>query len=880
MTAGRDRSERFYRALLRVYPARFRELYGTDALELFRDRLTDARDRGAGAVAWLWLRTLPNVLFHGLMERLVSLGSGGDRSPVFGTAVRRLVRAPGLSATIVLTLGLGIGANVALFSVLRGVLLEPLPFPESDRLVHLWESNPGVDDQLHGVSPWDFGDWERGAESFESMSAFYLTSGTYRTEEWLEELRSAQVTADFFRTMGVAPLHGRDFRREEVTRYGPVMLSHSVWTRLFGADPGVVGTTIQSSGDTYEIVGVMPPDFTFPDESVQTWVAWNMDEVYADNPDSRTWRFLQSVGRLRPDVTLPAAEAELAAIASGLAESYPAMNAGWTAEVTSLHEDVVGDVRGTLWLAFGSVLFILLIACANVANLLLARMPSRMQDIGVRVTLGASRGRIARELLAENLLLGAAAGFLGFGLGVALIDLLVVLDAGRIPRLGEVSADLGVFAFTAVVALVTSVVFGAAPLLQLTRGAEPGLARGGLRTTAGSAQRRVREAFVSSQVALALVLLAGAGLFATSLDRLLQVDPGLDPESVAAFRVSLDPQGGQPGFIEVYYRGLLERIEDVPGVVSAAGAQTLALNPIGNDFQRPYRPVGTGLQAADAPAVNMRIVTPGYVETLGMTLLEGDVIPSSTRADEPLVAMINQTLADRLWPEGGAVGSSFEIDFREGWMPYRVTGVVQDVRHYGLREDTAPEVFLSHAQIPYVAMNIVVKTEGDPGTYFDDLREAVLAHTPRQPPHDFVSLEGLVAESTAEERFLSVLLTLFAAIGLFLAATGVYGVIAYTVSHRRREIGVRMALGAAPGGVVQGVLRQAVLMAGVGAAVGALVVLALSGVVEGLLFDVSPGDPRTIAVVAVTLCAVAGMAAWLPARRAALIAPAEALRAE
>lgn len=880
MTAGRDRSERLYRALLQVYPVRFRELYGTDALELFRDRLAESRTRGGAAVAWLWLRTLPNVLFHGSMERLVSMGADGERSPVLGTAIRRLVRTPALSATIVLTLGLGIGANVALFSVLRSVLLEPLPFPDADRLVHLWETNPAVDETAQGISPWDFVDWERASESFESMTAFYLTSGTYRTEEWLEELRSAQVTADFFRTMGVAPLHGRDFRREEVARYGPVMLSHRVWTRLFGADPAVVGSTIESSGSTYEIVGVMPPDFAFPDESVETWVAWNMDAVYADNPDSRTWRFLESVGRLNPGVSVDAAESELDAIAAGLAESYPAMNQGWDAEVTSLHEDIVGDVRGTLWLAFGAVLFILLIACANVANLLLARLPSRMHDIGVRATLGATRGRIARELLAENLLLGAVAGVLGFGLGVLFIDLLVALDAGRIPRLAEVSADLGVFVFTAAVALTTSVVFGAAPLVQLLRGSSPSLARSGLRTTAGAGQRRVREAFVASQVALALVLLAGAGLFATSLDRLLDVDPGLDPESVAAFRVSLNPQRDQPGFTQVYYRGLLERLEGVPGVVSVAAAQTLALNPIGNDFQRPYRPLGSAVQSADAPAVNMRMVTNGYVETLGMKLLDGEVIPPSTRADEPLVAMVNQTLADRLWPEGGAVGRSFEIDFRDGWAPYRVTGVVQDVRHYGLREDTAPEVFLSHEQIPYLAMNVVVRTEGEPEEYFEALREAVLSHPPRQPPHDFVSLEALVAESTAEERFLSVLLTLFAAIGLLLAATGVYGVIAYSVSHRRREIGVRMALGAAPGSVVQGVLRQALVIAGAGALLGAAGVLGLAGVVEGLLFGVSPGDPMTIAAVGGTLVAVAGVAAWLPARRAAHIAPAEALRSE
>jgi predicted permease len=414
-------------------------------------------------------------------------------------AARHLARSPGLSALIVATLGVGIGSNVALFGVLRAVLLEPLPYPEADRLVRIWETNPDVDDERHGPSPWNVSDWDVRAEGFEHMAAWYLTSGTYRGEDWAEEVRSAQVTVDFFRTLGVQPLLGRDFLPQEVERYGPVMLSHRLWLRRFGGDPAVVGTTVVSSTNRYRIVGVMPPDFAFPDESVEAWIAWNLPNVYADRPESRTWRFLGGVARLEADVSVAEAEDELDRVAAGLASEHPDMNGGWDAAVTSLHEELVGDVRGTVWLAFGAVACILLIACANVANLLLARVPARVGSIRIRTTLGATRGRIARELLAESLLLGAVSGLLGLALGAVLIDLLVAIDAGGIPRLAEVSIDLGVFAFTVLVALATSLAFGLAPMLQILRSSAGG--GDGLRVAGSVAQRRLVGGFVGSQIA-------------------------------------------------------------------------------------------------------------------------------------------------------------------------------------------------------------------------------------------------------------------------------------------------------------------------------------------------------------------------------------------
>lgn len=875
-------SERVYRRLLLAYPTEFRREYGTDAVEAFSDALSEARARGFGAMAALWLRTVPDVLIHGLTERARSAGAvlRSDGAEVVRAAVRGVVRAPLLALVIVGTLGLGIGANVALFSVVRGVILRPLPYPEPASLVQLWERNPDVDDARHGPSPWNFDDWHGAAPAIERSAAWYMTSATYRTDEWAEEVRSARVTGDFFRTLGVEPTLGRDFDPDEITGVGPVMLSHGGWQRLFGGDPSVVGRTISVGGSSLRIVGVMPRGFAFPDPSVEAWLAWNIPATYAGDPDVRTHRFLSVVGRLAPGQSVAVAEEQLDQIAAGLAEVYPQMNRGWDVEVSSLHEDVVGDTRSTVWLAFAAVSFILLIACANVANLLLARVPTRVREIGIRTTLGASRGRIAAEVALEHLVLGVASGLVGLAVGRLFLEFLVRLDAGRIPRLEEVSVDGAVFAFTAVVAVLTSLLFGAAPLSQLLAGREPRGMRSGVRTTASASQRRVRELFVGTQIAMVMVLLSGAGLFATSLERLTAVDPGLEPEGVAAFRVSLDRGAGSAETTVDYYRTLLDAIEGEPGVVSAGAAQTLALSPISNDFDRPYRPAGATTESADASTVQMRIVTDRYVETMGMTLLDGTTFDGTDALDDPLVAVINETLARRLFPDGNAVGQTFELDFRGGWFPYRVVGVVRDVRHYGLRGDLVPEIFLAHSQMPYLAMHVVVKTTGEPEALFGRLREIVLAQLPRQPPHGFVALDGLVRASTAEERFLSVLLTLFAAVGLTLACTGVYGVVAYTVTHRRRDIGVRMALGAQPGGVVRDVVVHTARLALVGVAVGCVVVFVGGPIVESLLYEVSPGDPRPTLAVAALLLVVAGTSAWLPARKAARIAPSEALRPE
>jgi len=880
VSAGTSRSEAVYRILLRAYPPEFRERYEEEIVEAFRDRRTEASSRrGAVGLASLWLSTVPDVLWHGLVERRSErrrMRSSGSVE-VLRAAVRTLARAPLVTGVVVATLAVGIGTDVALFSLVRGVLLRPLPYSEPEELFRVWETNPSVDDELLGPSPLNFSDWQRLAEGVESMAAWYLTSGTYRTESWVEEIRSAQVTADFFRVLGVEPALGRDFRPEEVVRYGPVMLSHRLWLRRFGGDPAVVGSTIVSSGNSYEIVGVMPADFSFPDESVEAWIAWDLPAVYTQQPESRTWRFLGGIVRLADGTSRQQAERSLQGVASTLAESYPIMNGGWSVRLSGLHDETVGAVRGTLWMAFAAVSMVLLVACANVANLLLARAPARLASLRVRRALGASRARVARELAVENLLMAGAGCALGLVVGRALLTGLVAIDVGRIPRLTEVRLDTGVFAFAVGVAALTSIVFGLAPVLAAVRDSAPE-ALSGRRTIGARGHRRLREIFVGSQVAVAVVLLAAAGLFGRTLVALTRVDPGIDPERVATFRVSLDPPDGSEGATVDYYRTLLERLESIPGVTRAAAAQTLPMNPVGNDFRRPYRPVGSGLESARAPTVQMRIVTPGYVDAIGMRVLAGTTLPPDAGLGEPLVAMVNETLARALWPDGGAVGSSLELDFREGWQPYRVVGVLGDVKHYGVRAAAAPEIFLSHRQVPYLAMSVVARVLGDPAAMTDELAAAVLSHVPSQPAHSFVSLEELVATSTAEERFLTVLLAVLAGVGLALSSTGVYAVIAFAVSQSRGDIGVRMALGAKPRRVFASVLGRALTVAGAGALAGLVGTLILARWVEGLLFGVDARDPLVHLATVAAMLLVATVAAAVPANRAASTPPSETLR--
>ncbi len=871
-----------YRALLLLYPPRFRREFGDEAVGLYLERYrADYERRGALGILLLWSRTLRNVLVHGPLERLAA---GRDAAGRFDArqAIRSLGRDPALMVVGTLSLAIGIGATTALFSLLKGVLLEPLPFPEPHELVQLWEVNAQLDRMKEGPSPLNVADWTELATGVEGIAAWYLTSGTQRDDGLPpEEVRSAQVTPDFFRVMGWEAALGRTPYPEEVERYGPMVLSDRLWRRRYGADPGVVGRRLTSSGRSYEVVGVMPPEFQFPDPSVEAWLAWDLRDVYGDNPPSRTWRFLRVVARMRPDATLASVEREFSNVAATLAERHPIENRGWSVRATPLHDEIVGDVRPALLAAFGAVSLILFMACVNVANLLLARVPARSRELAVRQALGAGPARTASQLVLENLVLAGCGGAFGLLVAWGLVRVLVAFDAGRIPRLATVTIDASVLTFSLAIALLASLIFGLAPILRATRTPPAAALRDqGGRATASAAQSRLRRALVAAQISTALVLLVGAGLFAATFTRLRAVDPGFDPESALTFRISLDPQGDGEARVVPYYEGLLVELSSIPGVVAVGAAQTLPLNPVGNDFTRPYREVGSGTPSADAPTVQMRIVMPGYFDAIGMSFEAGSGTTGLESLGEPLVAVVNRAFADRLWPGRDAVGETFELDFREGWRPYRVLGVVSKTPHYGLRVEARPEVYLAHRQSPYVAMSLVMRTDRDPQALIGAVRQTVLSYPPSQPVHHFVTLEQLIADAVAEERFLVALMTTFGIIALMLACSGVFGVMAYVVGQRTRELGLRVALGARRASLMGWVVGRAAVLTATGVAIGLVASVALGHAIRSLLFDVQPWDPLTLVLVSALLFTAALAAAAIPARRATAVDPATVLRSD
>ncbi len=894
---GLEFSKRLYRALLHLYPRTFRDECGPEALEMFEDLYRAIYSRsGRWGIVRLWLRTLPNLVRNGPVERWVERSKRGGPQPMQATATqsavwagsalwsdirfagRSLRRAPGFTFAAVSTLALGLGACIALFSLVNAIVVRSLPFPEAERLVSVWEDHAETGRLGQGPSPWNFADWHRDAETFSSLTAWYLTSGTLRYGDVAEETRSAQVTTDFFRVLGVSPALGRDFLSDEGVAYGPLMLGHQIWERVFGGDPEVIGQVVELSGAPYEVVGVMPPSFQFPDPGVEYWVAWDLPTVYANRPEARTWRFMNAVGRLAVDVSASEAEADLNRLQRGLAEAYPEANRGWTVSLSDLHSDVVGGIDNTLWAGMGAVGALLLLACANVANLLLARAPARAREFSVRSALGAGRSRLTQQLIIENLCIAAAATLLGLALAVGVLELIGWLEAGKIPRIDEVTIDGGVLGFAALLMLFTSLGFGLAPVIQLVgRPSRTLRSAGAARSISGDG---VRRSLVTAQVALTFVVLAGAALFLRSLDSLSHVDLGVTPEQTLAFRVSLDSGERPTDQIWRYYDGLLDELTSLPGVRVAGAAQTLPMDPVAGDFTRPFRRIGEATESADAPAAGIRIITPGYVEATGMRLLQGVSFDGSEEANGPQVAIINRALANTLWPGTDAVGQQFELDFRGGWSTYRVKGVVADVRHRGPRDEPDLEIFLAGRQQPYLAMSVVMRTSVDPLSLIPEVKRAVLAYPPSQPPYHFTTLTALFRDVTGAERLLAAMLATFALFALTLAASGVYGLVAYAVSSRTREYGIRLALGDDAGRLIRSIGLGAAKMAIWGLAIGVAAVLLIGPFIQSLLFGVKAWDPSVLGIVAAGLLLVSVVAALVSARSIVSLQPSSALRAD
>jgi len=795
-------------------------------------------------------------------------------------ALRALAKTPGFTAIAVATLALGIGANTAVFSLVRSVLLRPLPFPEPGRLVALFESNPRKGWEDMTVSPPNFLDWQAGSRSFSAMAA-YTTTPVTMTGRGEPELLSATVaTAGFFPALAVVPQLGRAFGPAETVHGADrfVVLSHGLWMRRFGGDAGAVGGTIEIDGERYAILGVMPPEVRFPEEGADLWMPLSF------GPEVSTQRgahYLNVVARRRPGTSLDQARGEIRTIAGRLRVAYPRTNEGASATVTPLSDTIVGGVRPALLTLLGAVALVALIACANVANLLLIRASRRGPEMAIRTALGASRLRIVRQLLTESLVLAAAGAASGLALAGASLDLVVRLAPADVPRLSEVRIDAGVLLFTAVWTLASALLFGVAPALDAARRGPTVALRGiGADAASGRGSVRLRRVLVAGQVAVALVLLAGAGLLVKSLHRLTSVDPGFRAEGALAFDLTLPEARYQDEARQAAFTDeLLARLRAIPGAQSAGAIFGLPLT--GLSFSSSLRIDGAP-EGADEPSAQLRVASADYFQTLGIPLLAGRLFGPDDRRGAPHAILASASAAKKLWPRSSALGRHVRFGARPGAtrIEGEIVGIVGDVRDDELGVGPRPEFYASLAQAPISAFHAVVRTAGRPSRLADAVRAEVRRMDPALVVHGLSSVEDIVSRSVARPRFTVRLLLVFAAMALLLSAIGIYGVIAYAVSQRTREIGIRMALGAGRRDVEGLVVRDGMRLTAAGLVLGLGGALAASRLLAGLLFEVPPADPGTYATVSVLVLGVALLACWIPARRASRVEPVAALRGE
>ncbi len=790
---------------------------------------------------------------------------------------RMLLKNPGFTVVAVITLALGIGANAAIFSVVNTVLLRPLPFDDPDRLIMIRETKLPQFPEF-SVSPGNFLGWKNQNTVFERLAAMNNMTFNLTGAGDPERLSGMRVTDGFFAMLGARPQMGRDFLPEEDQpgRNNVVILSHELWQRRFGGNPKIINQSVTLSGQSYTVIGVAPATFRFGGAETELWAPMGFT---AQDAQQHGGHYLGAIGRLKNGATLAQARSEMSVIADRLAKEYPDANTGWNVKLMPLLEFTVRDVKPALLVLLGAVAFVLLIACANVANLLLARSAARHKEIAIRASLGAGRWRIVRQLLTESVLLALAGGAVGLALAGPGMNLLLALAPEGLPRVSDVSLDGRALAFTAAITLLTGLIFGLFPALQTSK---PNLSEtlkdAGRGATEGRRRQRVRGALVVLEVALALMLLVGAGLLIKSFLRLQRVNPGFNPDNALTVSLSL-PQRKYPERDQqaAFYKQLIEKVATLPGVQAAGGTNSM---PMAGDFVlgfmiegRPPYPAGSG------PSTNYYSVSPDYFKAMGIPLLKGRLFTERDSKETTRVAIINETMAKQFFPGEDPIGKRIHVTM--GPVLYReIVGVVGDVKQYGLDQRTTAQTYESNAQQPFNYMTLIVRAAGDPASLSAAIRSEVLNLDKEQPVSNIRTLDRLLSTSMAQQRFSVSLLGVFAAVAMALAGVGIYGVLSYSVTQRAHEIGIRMALGAGRRDVLKLVVGHGMLLTLIGVAIGLGSAFALTRVMSTLLFGVSATDPMTFGLIALLLGAVALLACWMPARRATKVDPMVALRGE
>jgi putative ABC transport system permease protein len=800
--------------------------------------------------------------------------------------LRMMLKRPGFTVAAVISLALGIGANTAIFSVVNAVLLKSLPYKEPERLVLVWGSTPAEGNHRNQVSATDVADWRKQNSVFEDVATYQSYTPTMSGVAGEAERVAGMAVGDgYFKIMKAEPLLGRVFTPEENEdgKDFEIILGYGLWQRKFGADPNVVGKTVLLNSRPYLIVGVMPSDFhslptTLIDAPAEFYrpVGENYDE------EERSSRHLRAIARLKPDVTLEQAQTEMSVIASRLERDHPKENTGYTVRLASISEDTVGGLRPTLLMLFGAVLFVLLIACANVGNLLLARSSVRQKEVAIRAALGAGRMRLVRQFLTESVLLSLAGGCLGLLFALWSTGLVESIGSQVTPLLSGVRIDLKVLCFTLVVSFLAGIIFGLAPALHISQTDLNGtLKEGGRSSDAGRGRNRLRGLLVVAEVAMALVLLICAGLLIKSVMRLREVNTGFNTENLLTMNVSL-PGAKYPEKQSwtAFYQQVTERVESLPGV-KAAGATSVL--PLSNNFD------GRGLAVEDRPkppgqeiSVDLYVVTPGYLRAMEIALLRGRALDEHDTNEAPMVALVSERMAAQLWPGEDPLGKRVKFPGSEKKpQPWRtVVGVVRDVRQYGLDKKENMQLYLPSAQYPVSQMTLVVRAASDANSLIVPVKNEIRAVDKDQAVYSVATMEQLLSSSISLRQFSMLLLLTFAAVALLLASVGIYGVISYSVTQRTHEIGVRIALGAQSKDVLKMVVGQGMWLAMAGVLIGLVAAFLLTRLMSGLLFGVSATDPLTFILISMLILAVALLACLVPARRATRVDPILALRSE